>query len=93
VQGGGQLDYAQAGAEVAAAAADRLDQVIAQFAGDRRQLVFVEPAQVGGRVDPRQARIACGVHHARIFTPPVAGGKARRPGAAASAFRICRAGG
>jgi hypothetical protein len=57
VQCDGQLDHAEAGAEVAAAAADAFDQVGAQFFGDGGKFAFVEPAQVGRVLDAGQARI------------------------------------
>ena len=63
VQRDGQLDHAQAGAEMAAALAHRFDQVGAQFLGDRGQFGFVELAQVGGDVDAGKAGIARGVDH------------------------------
>src|SRR5690606_26308615 len=63
MQGDGQLDHAQAGAEVATAAADRLDQVATQLLRDRGQLGLVEAAQVHGRIDAGKARIALGVDH------------------------------
>ena len=46
VQGDGQFDHAQAGAEMAAALAHRLNQVGTQFIRDRGQFGFIEPAQV-----------------------------------------------
>ncbi len=69
VQGDGELDHAEACAEVTAAAAHRLDQVGTQFVGDRGELGFVELAQVGGRLDAREARIAGGVDHPGHFPP------------------------
>ena len=63
MQGGGEFDHAQAGAEMAAAAADRFDQVRAQFVADRPKLVFGELAQIGGTGDARKARVARGVDH------------------------------
>ena len=92
VQDGGQFNHAQPGAEVAAGFSNRFDQVGTQFVGDLRELGFVEAAQVGRRIDPRQARIAFGIDHAGIFAPRVAGGKATRRVAAWGGFRICRAG-
>jgi hypothetical protein len=52
VQGDGELDHAQAGGEMPAAAADRFDQVGAQFVGDGGQLGLFETAQVGRVFDP-----------------------------------------
>ncbi|MCW0449647.1 hypothetical protein NB706_002481 [Xanthomonas sacchari] len=63
VQGDGEFDHAQPGAEVAAALADALDQKGAQFLGDGRQLRFIEATQFGGDLDAREARIAGGVDH------------------------------
>jgi len=77
VQRHGQLDDAQSGAEVATAAAHRLDQVAAQLLGDGGQFGLVELAQVGRDLDPGQAGIAGGVDHragiglARYFPPLV----------------------
>src|SRR5690606_18486916 len=81
VQGGGQLDHAQAGAEVAAGMPHALDQVGTQFVGDRAQLGRLQAAQVGGGVDRGQQRVALridrvGACHCGIFAPAVAGGKA-----------------
>ena len=69
VQGHGQLDHAQARAEVTAGAGDGLDQILAQFVGDLRQFVVGQPAQVGGRVDRSQAGIMAEVIHPRIVGP------------------------
>src|SRR5690606_16115476 len=80
VQGDGQLDHAQAGAEMTAGPADRFDQVGTQLVGDGGQFGFVELAQVGRAVDAREARIAQGIDHAAIFLPVVAVGKARSDG-------------
>src|SRR5690606_33443287 len=77
VQGYGQFDHAEAGAEMAARLADRFDQVGAQFVGDGGQLGFVEPAQVGRGFDARKARVARGVDHPVIFPFAVVTGKAK----------------
>ncbi len=63
MQGHGQFDHAQAGAEMTAGGSDRFDQVLAQLACDLRQFVFVEFAQVGRRIDFCEARIALGIDH------------------------------
>src|SRR5690606_35541330 len=88
------------GAEVPAGMADRFDQVGAQLVGDRAQLGFIETAQVGGTVDPREARIAPRVDreggagqrrgHPRIFAPVGVGGKATAT-APAAPFISCAA--
>src|SRR3546814_2964879 len=67
VQGDGQFDHAEAGAEMTARLADRFDQVGAQFVGDGGQLGFVELAQVGRGFDARKARVARRVDHVRHF--------------------------
>ena len=63
------------GAEMAAGAGHRLDQVLAQLVGDGGQLVVGNAAQVGRRVDGRQVGVAGKVDHLRIVGP--AGGGAR----------------
>ena len=82
MQGDGEFDHAEAGAEMAAALADRFDQVGAQFLGDRGQFVFVELAQVGGNGDAGQARVATavervGVDHASIVNVTPCGGRVK----------------
>ena len=69
VQGHGQLDHAQARAEMAAGAGDRLDQVLAQLVGDLRELAVGQPAQIGGHLDRSQAGIAAEVIHPHIVGP------------------------
>ncbi|KAG1058643.1 hypothetical protein G6F40_018258 [Rhizopus arrhizus] len=72
---------------MAAALADRFDQVGAQLVGDRRQFGFVERAQVIRCLDAREAGIAGRVDHRvrtfseRPFSPSNGGGasKRRRP--------------
>ncbi|MNN71762.1 hypothetical protein D3C81_1877250 [compost metagenome] len=51
VQGDGQLDHAEAGAEVPAGASHRVEHVLAQLVGQGVQLAFVEGAQHGRAVD------------------------------------------
>src|SRR5690606_4435062 len=58
VQGDGELDHAQPGAEMPAAAADRFDQVGAQLIGNGSKLFFGKAAQVSWAVDARQQGIA-----------------------------------
>ena len=49
MQGHGQLDDAEAGAEVAAGDGDSIDRLLAKLAGKLRQLALVQLAQrVGG---------------------------------------------
>jgi len=82
VQGHGEFDHAEPGAEMTATLADRLDQVGTQFICDGRQFGFFEPAQVIRILDARQAGIACGIDHvyrassqAPIFPPKPGWGK------------------
>ena len=58
VQGHGQLDHAQARAEMTARAGHRLDQVVAQLVGDGLQLVLRQFAQLRRAVDTGQVRVA-----------------------------------
>ena len=51
VQRDGQLDDAEAGAEMAAGDRDGIDDFGAQFVGDLAQLRAVERLQIGGRID------------------------------------------
>ena len=51
VQRDGQLDHAEAGAEMAAGDGDRVDRLGAQFVGDLPELALVEPPQIVGGVD------------------------------------------
>ena len=48
VQRDGQLDHAEAGAEMAAGDRHGVDRLLAQFVGELAQLALVEPAQVFG---------------------------------------------
>ena len=51
VQRNGQLDDAEAGAEMAAGDRDRADRLGAQFVGNLPQVVFVDAAQIGRALD------------------------------------------
>ena len=46
VQRGGELDHAQAGAQVPAGDGDRIDQLLAQFVSQLRQLLLIQLAQL-----------------------------------------------
>ena len=46
MQGGGQFDDAEAGAEMSAGDRDRVDGFLAQFVGDLPDLLHLEPAQI-----------------------------------------------
>jgi hypothetical protein len=46
VQGRGQLDHSEAGAQVTASHRDHVDQFLAQLVGELAQIFFLEPAQV-----------------------------------------------
>ena len=83
MQRDGEFDYAQARAEMTAAAGDLLDQERAQFARDRRQFACGELAQVGGRVDLGQQRIVRGIDHLSIFVYATSLGKDCGAGVAA----------
>ncbi|MNC95063.1 hypothetical protein D3C83_120800 [compost metagenome] len=63
MQGDGQLDHAQAGAEMPARTGDRMHQEVAQLVGDRGQFGFRQGTQVGGRVYRRQERKTGLVYH------------------------------
>ena len=51
MQRDGQLDGAEVGRKMAAGVADRLDDEIAQLACKLRQLAFVQPSQISGRMN------------------------------------------
>ena len=51
MQRNGQLDDAEAGAEMAAGHRDRADGLGAQFVGNLLQLVFVKATQIGRALD------------------------------------------
>jgi len=57
VQGDGELDRTEAGGEVAAAAADALNQEVAQLLGEGGQLILAQAAQVRRRFDRREQRV------------------------------------
>src|SRR5690348_11749533 len=61
-----QLDHAKPGAEVAADAGDRFDQVRAQFVRHARQLGFRNAFQVVWRFDAGEQWVKCAVDHPRI---------------------------
>ena len=63
---------------MATAPADRVDQIGAQFLGDRGQFGFIEAAQVGGCGDAGEARITRGIDHPYIFAPAAVTGKETR---------------
>ena len=56
VQGDGELDDAEAGAQMPAGLGDGVDEVGAQFVGDLSQLAFLEFSQVGRRLDAIEQR-------------------------------------
>ena len=74
---------------MAAGLGDLLDQVGAQFVGDRAQVLFRELAQVGGNMNSGKARVALRIDHfggvwpdgaddkSVIVPPSRRGGKAR----------------
>ena len=71
VQGGGEFDHPQPGAEMAAAASDRFDQISAQFVGrSPRSSLFGELAQIGGNW-----RCAKGAGNARQSITMMLGGR------------------
>ena len=47
----GQLDHAEARAEMPAAGTDRVDHLAAQFVGQLAQLILLELAKVGRKID------------------------------------------
>ena len=51
VQGQGELDHAQVGAEMAAGGRHRVDDELADLGGQERQLLGAEGTEVGGAVD------------------------------------------
>ena len=51
MQRDGQLDHAEAGAEMAAGHRDGVDRLLAQFVGELAQLTLVEAAKVFGCMD------------------------------------------
>ena len=51
VQGHGQLDHAEAGAQMAAGHRDRVDRLLPQLGRQLRQVGPIEAAQVRGLVD------------------------------------------
>ena len=51
MEGDGQLDDAEAGAEMAAGDRDRVDGLLAQLVGELAKIFLGEPAQVAGRAD------------------------------------------
>jgi hypothetical protein len=51
-----ELDHAEARAEVPAGRADRVDHLGAQLVGELAQVLALELAQVGGRVDGVEQR-------------------------------------
>ena len=63
VQRDGQLDRAEAGREMAAHLADRLDEELTQFARQRLELRLGETPQVRRRFDCREQRILVGEGH------------------------------
>ena len=65
VEGDGELDHAQVGAEVAAGDRDRLDDELADLVGQHVELVGLEPAKVLCRGDRLE-------HHLRRrrYPPP-----------------------
>ena len=78
MQRDGEFDDTEAGAEVAAAAPDRFDQVGAQFLGDGGQFVRIELAQVAGGIDARKARVPRRIDHPAIFAAVAVTGKEGR---------------
>jgi hypothetical protein len=61
-----QFDHAESGAEVAAHAGHRFDQVGAQLVRDARQIGFGNALQVVRRIDAGEQRVTCAVDHPRI---------------------------
>ena len=56
MDGGGQFDDAEAGAEMAAGDGDRVDGFHPQFVGDLPDLLHLEPAQIGRGADGVEKR-------------------------------------
>ena len=56
MDGGGQFDDAEAGAEMAAGDRNGVDGFLAQLVGDLPDLLHLEPAQVVGRADGVEKR-------------------------------------
>jgi len=83
----GQLDHAEAGAEMAAGDRDGRDRLGAQVVGDGAQLGRAQAAQVGGLPDPVQMRrLRAGVVAGHGFLRrPLAGRYAVRPAAKTAA--------
>ena len=57
MQRDGQLDDAEAGAEMAAGDRDGVDRLGAQLVGELAELALVERPQVGGRGDPSRSGV------------------------------------
>ena len=66
VQGQGELDHAEVGAEVPAGAGDLLDQEVPDLGRERGQLVPAEPAQVARAADAVEHTVH-GSGHVRAF--------------------------
>ena len=61
VQRDREFDGAEVRGEMAAAVAQVLDEILAQFGGERRQSIHVQRPQVGGAVDCGEQRILRGI--------------------------------
>ena len=56
MDGGGEFDHAETGAEMAAGDGDRVDRFLTQFVGDLLHLLDLELAEVVGRPDGVEKR-------------------------------------
>ena len=68
VQRDGQLDHAEAGAEMAAGDRHGIDRLLAQFVGELAQLALVEAAEIGRRNDIDRAAAFLNRTRARFST-------------------------
>ena len=78
MDGGGQFDHAEAGAEMAAGHRDGIDGFLAQFVGDLPNLLDLEPAQVFRRADGVKKRRFTKCGHGDI---PIFAGRGEPPDA------------
>src|SRR5204862_7658983 len=69
MDGGGQFDHAEAGAEMAARDGDRVDRLLTQLVGDLAHLLDLELAEVVGRSDRVEKRrlTECGHSDIPVF--------------------------